>query len=65
MSKSLFELSRFKLDAMLKMIRIMLELLSDPDIHIFFENRTRGWTSYNSNRCNKANNKYLESYDPK
>ena len=32
---------------------------------IFFEEGTKGGISYISSRCNKANNKYLKSYDPK
>ena len=34
-------------------------------MYIFFEKVTRGGISYISNRSSKANNKYLESYDPK
>ena len=52
-------------DAMLKMTKIELELIPDPDIYIFFEKGTRGRISYISNRHSKANNKYLKSYDPK
>ena len=47
---------------MLKMTKI--QLISDPDMYICFEKGTRGGISYISNRCNKANNKYLKSYDP-
>ena len=47
------------------MIKIKLELITDPDMYMFFENVTRGGISYISNRCNKVNNKYLRSYDPK
>ena len=52
-------------DVMLKMTNIKLELITDPDMHIFFENRTRGGISYISNRYIKAKKKYLKSYDPK
>ena len=34
-------------------------------MYIFLEKNTRGGISYISNRCSKANNKYLKSYDPK
>ena len=52
-------------DAMLKMTEIELELFPGPDTYIFFKKGTRGVISYISNRCCKANNKYLKSYDPK
>ena len=52
-------------DAMLKMTKIDLELIPDPDMYIFFEKGTRGEISYIYNRCSKANSKYLKSYDPK
>ena len=52
-------------DAMLKMRKIKLELVTDPDMYIFFEKTTRGGNSYISNRYSKTNNKYLKSYDPK
>ena len=50
---------------MLKMTKIKLELIPDPDMFIFFEKGTRDWISYIPNRYGKANNKYLKSYDPK
>ena len=34
-------------------------------MYIFLGRGTRGRVSYISNRCSKANNKYLKSYDPK
>ena len=34
-------------------------------MYIIFEEGTRGEISYISNRCSKANNKYLKSYNPK
>ena len=51
-----------KWDAMLKMTKIKLELIPDPDMYIFFE---KGAISYISHRYSKANNKYLKSYNPK
>ena len=51
-------------DATLNMTKVDLELIPDPDMHIFFENGMRGVVSYISNRYIKANNKYLKSYDP-
>ena len=52
-------------DAMLNMTKMELELISVPDMYIFFEKGMRGGVSYISNRYSKANNKYLKSYDPK
>ena len=52
-------------DAMLKMAKIKLELITDPDTYIFFEKGTRGGVSYISNRYSKAKNKHLKSYDPR
>ena len=52
-------------DAMLKMAKIKLELITDPDMYIFFEIGTRGGVSYISNRYSKAKNKHLKSYDPR
>ena len=50
---------------MLKMTKIKLEPIPDPDMYIFFQKGTRGEISYISNRYTRANNKYLKSYDPK
>ena len=52
-------------DAMLKMTKIKLELIPDPDMHIFFEKGTRGGISYISKIYSKATNKYLKPYDSK
>ena len=52
-------------DAMLNMTKVELELITDPDMYIFFEKGIRGQVSYISNRYSRANNKYLKSYDQK
>ena len=65
MSKSLFECTSVKLGCNAKYGKIKLELISDPDMYIFFEKGMRCGVSHISNRYNKANNKYLKSYDPK
>ena len=50
---------------MLKMTKIELKLIKDPDMYIFLEKGTRSGFSYISNRYSKTNNKHLKSYDPK
>ena len=50
-------------DAMLKMTGIELDLISGIDMHLFIEKRIRGGISYIPKRQNKANNKYMKSYD--
>ena len=62
LSRSAWETS---LDRMLNMTKVKLELISDPDMYIFFKKGMRGGVSYISNRYSKANNKYLKSYNPK
>ena len=52
-------------DAILNTTKVKLEVISYPDMYIFFEKGMRGGVSYISNRYSKANNKYLKSYDPK
>ena len=52
-------------DAMLKMTKIKLELIPDPDMYIFFVKNTRGGISYISIRYSKYNNKYLKPNDTK
>ena len=50
-------------DAVLKMTKIELKLIPDPDMYIFFQKGTRGGIYYDSNRHCIDNNKYLKSYD--
>ena len=50
---------------MLKLGKINIELISDPDINIISEKGMRGGVSYISNKYSKANNKYLKSYNSK
>ena len=50
-------------DAMLKMTKIELEKVSDPDKYMFFEQGMRGGVSYINKRYSKANSKYCKDYD--
>ena len=50
-------------DAMLKMTKTELYLISDSDMHLFFEKGMRGRISYIAKRHSKANDRYMESYD--
>ena len=52
-------------DAMLKLTKIEFKIIPVPGMYILFEEGTRGWISYISNRCSKANKKNLKSYEPK
>ena len=49
---------------MINMAKVQVELIPDPDIFILFEKGMRGGDFCMSNRCSKASNKYLKSYDP-
>ena len=48
---------------MLKMIKIELEKISDPNKYIFSEQGMRGGVSYINKRYSKANNEYCQDYD--
>ena len=52
-------------DAMLEIIKVEIELIPGPDMHMFFEKGTRAGVSYISCRCSKLNKKYLKPYNPK
>ena len=51
-------------DPMLNITKVELELITDPDMYVFFEKGMKGGVSYISNTYKKASNKYLKSYDP-
>ena len=60
-----FSSPRLSRDAMLKMTSIKLEKISDIDKYLFIEKELRGRISYIAKRYAKANNKYMNDYNPK
>ena len=55
-----FSTPGLSLDAMLKMTKIKLELISDPDMYTLFEKGARRGITNISNGYSKAKNKYLQ-----
>ena len=60
-----FSSAELSWDAMLKMTGVKLEKISDIDKYLFIEKGLRGGISYIAKRYTKANNKYMNDYDPK
>ena len=52
-------------DAILTLMRIELDFVSEVETHLFLEKCMRGGASYVSKRYSKANTKYLTFYNPK
>ena len=48
---------------MLEITEVVLELISEINMHLFIEKGMRGGMPYISKRFSKANNKYMRSYD--
>ena len=51
-------------DALLKIMKVELDLISDPDMYLMVEGGIRGGISSIMKRYAKANHKYLKEHDP-
>ena len=58
-----FSAPELSCDVMLKMTKVELEKISDPDKYMFFEQGMRGEVSYINKWYSKANNEYCKDYD--
>ena len=58
-----FSVPRLSWDAMLKMTKIELEKINDPDKYMFFEQGMSSGVSYTNKGYSKANNKYYPDCD--
>jgi hypothetical protein len=56
-------LPSFAWEALLKMTKIKLDVISDYDMYLMIESGIRGGMSMISRRHSKANNKYMKDYD--
>ena len=64
MFKSLINAPGLSWDTTLKMTKVKVEPIPDPDF-IFFKKGTRDGVSCLSNRYSRTNNKYSKCYNPK
>ena len=62
---SLFQFSWIKLRCYVKNDWCKIRKISDIDRYLFIEKGLRGGISYIAKRYAKANNKYMNDYDPK
>ena len=60
-----FNSSGLSWDAMLKMTGVKLEKISDIGKYLFIKKGLKGGIFYIAKRYAKANNKYMNDYDPK
>lgn len=59
-----FSLPAFTWDAMLKMTGVKLEYITNQDHYTFIEKNIRGGVTTINHRLHKANNKYLDDFNP-